>query len=367
MEQPTKLKTNKRNPWWLFGAMGIFILTKLKALLPLLKLGSTGGTVVTMLISAGAYAMVFPAQMAIGLVAMLLVHELGHVIAAKRKGLPASAPVFIPFFGALINMRRNPRDAVTEAYIAIGGPLLGTLGALAAYGLGVWTGHPAYIAVAYIGFFLNLINLLPIHPLDGGRIAVAVSRWLWLAGLVGGLVVILSMRNYMENFIFILIWAMFAWDLYKKFVRRKPDLHHALVNCELEVEPLLAQGVFLPGLEHRRTLPFTTYSDLADGKQHVLFSYQELNLHERLVLPMQGLIQKVHVVRTERISKAVSWSQTEVPHIVVHCQIDYHAYENDLYYEVPIRSRWLYGVAYASLALFLLYMIHVVSGMGLPV
>lgn len=356
MEERTKLKNDRKNPWWIFGAVGVFILTKLKALLPLLKLGSTGGTVVTMLISAGAYALVFPAQMAFGIVLMLLVHELGHVFAAKRKGLPTSAPVFVPFLGALINMRRNPRDAATEAYIALGGPLLGTAGAFAAYALGLWTGHPAYIAVAYIGFFLNLINLLPIHPLDGGHIAVAVSRWLWLAGLIGGLAVIV----YMRSGLLFLIWGMFAWDLYKTYVRRKPELLKAWTSCELEVEPLLAQGVFLPGPEHRRMLPFTTFSDL-DGTQHVQFSWPEMNLRGKLTLPQQGIVQKVQVVGTERLEKE------GVSYIIINCQTDYHAYENDRYYEVPVRSRWTFGAAYGLLAALLVYMIRVVSGMGLPV
>lgn len=84
---------------------------------------------------------------------MIFIHEIGHVLAAKQKGLPVTAPLFIPFLGALITMKRNPRDAVTEAYIAYGGPLLGTIGATAAFALGVYTDSNLLISIAYTGFF----------------------------------------------------------------------------------------------------------------------------------------------------------------------------------------------------------------------
>lgn len=167
-----------------------------------------------MAITIGTYAIIYPWGFAVGFVLLLFVHELGHVLAAKRKGLPVSAPLFIPFLGALITMKRQPLDAQTEAYVAMGGPLLGTVGAMAVYAGAYATDSPLLYALSYVGFFLNLINLLPIHPLDGGRISTAVTRWLWLVGLLGGIVVVV----YLKSFLFFLIWAFFAYDLYKNML-----------------------------------------------------------------------------------------------------------------------------------------------------
>src|SRR5690606_6293670 len=118
--------------------------------------------------SVGAYALIAPLQLAVGMVVMVLIHELGHVVAAKQKGLSTSAPVFIPFIGAMVNLERHPRNAATEAYIALGGPLLGSIGAFASYWIGNRWDSLLLLALAYIGFIINLVNLLPIHPLDGG-------------------------------------------------------------------------------------------------------------------------------------------------------------------------------------------------------
>ena len=99
-------------------------------------------------------------------------------------GLNAGLPVFIPFMGAVIALKEVPRNAWIESIVGIGGPLLGSLGALAV-GCGyLFTGHPIFLVLAYTGFFLNLFNLIPIVPLDGGRIVSAISPWLWVLGLL---------------------------------------------------------------------------------------------------------------------------------------------------------------------------------------
>ncbi len=175
-----------------------------------------------------AYAYFAPLPFAVGFVLLLFVHEMGHVIAAKRKGLPMTAPIFIPFLGALINMKKkHPRDAATEAYIGIGGPVLGSIGAAVLFFCRMALALPASVVdCLYRVFFLNLINLLPIHPLDGGRISVAVTRWLWLVGLVGGLALII----YMKSILFFIIWISFAWDLYKK-IRETPQKTLSGIPC----------------------------------------------------------------------------------------------------------------------------------------
>jgi Zn-dependent protease len=139
---------------------------------------------VTALASVGVYALIFGWQFATGLVALLFVHEMGHVLVIRAKGLPASLPVFIPLLGAAVFMRRMPLNVKDEAEIAIAGPLAGSAGAALCYVLYGQTGHPLWLALAYVGFFLNLFNLVPVSPLDGGRIAGAISRWIWPLGIV---------------------------------------------------------------------------------------------------------------------------------------------------------------------------------------
>jgi Zn-dependent protease len=107
---------------------------------------------------------------------------MGHVIAARQRGLAVSAPAFIPFMGAFITMRHLPPDVETEAHVAIGGPLLGTLAAFGFWFAGQQTGESLYLAIAYSGFFLNLFNLLPISPLDGGRITAVLGPRIWFLG-----------------------------------------------------------------------------------------------------------------------------------------------------------------------------------------
>jgi Zn-dependent protease len=142
-------------------------------------------TSATMLVSVGAYALFWGWKFALGFVLLLLVHELGHVLEAKRQGIPVSAPIFIPFLGAAIIPKEAFPNAWAEAKMAAGGPILGSLGAAA-----VWIAGEAYdsellVALAFTGFLLNLFNLLPVSPLDGGRMAAALHPALWLVGLAG--------------------------------------------------------------------------------------------------------------------------------------------------------------------------------------
>ena len=146
------------------------------------KLLITGGT---MLISVVVYAWVYGWRYAVGFVALLFVHEMGHFIAARQRGLDVGAPTFIPFVGAWIQLKQMPHDAETEAYVGMGGPLVGSAGALACYFLARHLGSEWQwlLAVSYAGFFLNLFNLIPISPLDGGRITAVLSPRLWLLGV----------------------------------------------------------------------------------------------------------------------------------------------------------------------------------------
>ncbi len=144
------------------------------------KLLTTGGT---MLLSVVVYAFFYGWKYALGFVLMIFVHEMGHFIAAKQRGLDVGAPTFIPFVGAWINLKDLPHDAETEAHVGLGGPLLGSVGALAVYFMARDSGPNWLLAVAYSGFFLNLFNLIPLSPFDGGRITAVLSPRIWLLGV----------------------------------------------------------------------------------------------------------------------------------------------------------------------------------------
>ena len=143
------------------------------------KLATTGGT---MLLSLGVYATIWGWRYAAGFIFLLLVHEMGHYIAARQCGLDVGAPTFIPFVGAWIELKDQPHDAEVEAFVALAGPLIGSIGAAAVYLAGRQLDSNLMLAIAYAGFFLNLINLLPVSPLDGGRITAVISPRIWLVG-----------------------------------------------------------------------------------------------------------------------------------------------------------------------------------------
>jgi len=166
------------------GLLLLFVFSKLKYLAVLLQIGKFK-TFLSMLVSIWAYAMFWGWSFAAGFVVLIFIHEMGHVLALRMMGIRASAPMFIPFVGAHIVMKSLPKNAFAESVGAYGGPLLGTIGAIACVGIGLATGNLFWYALASSGFLLNLFNLLPISPLDGGRIIGVISPKLWILGLLG--------------------------------------------------------------------------------------------------------------------------------------------------------------------------------------
>ncbi len=162
--------------------------------LPLLKFAKFGPTAISMVVSIVFMAGLFGPAYGIGLLALIAVHESGHLLFARAEGIRAGLPVFLGPFGAVIGLKQPLKDVRQEAVIAIGGPLVGSLGAVAALLLaaatepGTYT-HNLLLALAYVGFLINLFNLIPFSPLDGGRIASALSPWANLVGL--GVIVLL--------------------------------------------------------------------------------------------------------------------------------------------------------------------------------
>jgi Zn-dependent protease len=196
------------------GALVVKLGTKLKAvllLLPKLKLLTTSAT---MLVSMAAYAVFWGVPFAAGFVLLLLVHELGHVIQLRREGIKASAPMFIPFLGAVVAAKSLGKDALAEARVGLAGPVLGSLGALACAVIGAVTGDPFWLALAFTGFFLNLFNLLPVVPLDGGRAMAAMAPWMWFAGFAGLVVVAFVFPNPIMILI-LLVGGLETWRRWK--------------------------------------------------------------------------------------------------------------------------------------------------------
>jgi len=153
----------------------------------LLKGKSLWFTIVSTALTAVLYAQLFGWSFGVGIVLLILVHESGHVVVARAMGIPVTLPVLIPFLGAFVSMKQQPRTIAQESVMAIGGPILGSVAAGLCY-LGYVampdtdTGQ-LLRALAYFGFLINLFNLVPVTPLDGGRVLSLLSKWFNVAGL----------------------------------------------------------------------------------------------------------------------------------------------------------------------------------------
>jgi Zn-dependent protease len=121
-------------------------------------------------VALGGYALIWGWRFALGFVLLILVHELGHYIEARRQGLSPQLPVFIPFLGAYVALRNVPFDPWRNALVSAAGPFAGGIGALACLAYGNAVDSDLLRALAYAGFLLNLFNLIPIGFLDGGHI-----------------------------------------------------------------------------------------------------------------------------------------------------------------------------------------------------
>jgi Zn-dependent protease len=200
---------------------------KLKALLlllPKLKLFTTSAS---MLVSIAAYALIWPWTFALGFVLLLLLHELGHVIQLRREGVEASAPMFIPFLGAMIAAKSMGDDAAAEARVGLAGPILGSIATLIPLGIWLATGDEFWRALAYVGFFINLFNLLPVLPLDGGRAMAALSPWVWFVGYAA----LIGMTVAFPNPILILVLifgGIESWRRWKGRNSPESQAYHAI-------------------------------------------------------------------------------------------------------------------------------------------
>jgi Zn-dependent protease len=227
-QRRSRLQSLRRRIASIFAAIGAAIakfwaaIKGLVLLLPQVKLLGTMGTA---LVSVAAYSLFFGWTFAAGFVLLLFVHEMGHVVQLRREGIrEASAPMFIPFLGAAIFSKSLGENALAEARVGLAGPILGTLGSAVCLVVAEATNSNLLRALAYIGFFLNLINLIPVVPFDGGRAMAAMAPAMWFVGL-GALLVLLLLTG--NPFLLIFLFLGFVETRRRWRQRRTRSLEQA--------------------------------------------------------------------------------------------------------------------------------------------
>ena len=173
----------------------------------------------SMALSIAAYATKAPLPLVVGFVLIILIHEIGHAVVIRAKGLRAGMMVFIPFIGGAVTLKDQPRSAYDDAQIGLAGPIAGTFASLVVLQIYKWTNAPMYLAIAAAGFAVNLLNLLPIGMLDGGRISAAVTKWMWVFG--GGALVYKVIKQ--PNPLMLLVLFLVAFQVYASIAREKDD------------------------------------------------------------------------------------------------------------------------------------------------
>lgn len=233
------MSEKKQSGWGGVGVILILVFTKSAKLMKAAKVAKPIITFGTMALSAFAYAFWLGPWFAIGLVGMLFIHEMGHVIALRLKGYPASTPVFIPFLGAAIFAPKfKERDG--EAYVGYGGPLLGTLGALALFATWFFLPKDSTVAhlvliTSYAAIYLNLFNMIPISPLDGGRITQAAGSWFQYVGVI----VLATITFFFREPVILYVWVIVLTEIH--FIKPKPKAMLAML-CTILMATLMYLG-----------------------------------------------------------------------------------------------------------------------------
>ncbi|AFS71740.1 site-2 protease family protein [Exiguobacterium antarcticum] len=265
--------------WGGLAVAGAFLLSKGKVLLALLKFSKFGGTLISFGISLLFYAQIFGVWFGVGLLYLLFIHEMGHLAAAKRLGFKTGPAIFIPFMGAVIGIKDTFRTPKQEAILAYGGPLAGLLSLiplLIGYAL---TGNEFWLVIFHLGALLNLFNLLPVSPLDGGRILAGLPIVVWVAGLAA------LIAYGITHFSIILLLIAFlggsaVWKRYR-FAKQYEDnksvlmLYRAarsrVLQAKVEQEQLAAtETAAEPTIDEIDDTPSSTYDPIAWSLRHDL-------------------------------------------------------------------------------------------------
>jgi Zn-dependent protease len=201
-------------PLLVAGVLALKWGAKLKGLLLVLPKLKVLTTSASMLASVAAYALIWGWRFGVGFVALLFVHELGHYIQLRREGVRPTFMVFIPFLGAAVGARSLGGSAIAEARVGLAGPILGSLACAALLPVAAATDDPFWYALAFTGFFLNLFNLIPLVPLDGGRAMAAMAPWMWLAGFAAMVAFFVAFPNPIL-ILFLLLGGIESWRRWK--------------------------------------------------------------------------------------------------------------------------------------------------------
>lgn len=361
-------KLKRRGSGGVLIAIGLLIVSKLKWVLALLKFSKFGGTIVSLVISLGAYAIFFGWRFAVAIIYLFFVHEMGHLVAAKIKGLKTSPAVFIPFMGAVIGIKEQPKDAATESFVAYGGPLAGLISILPPLILFEWTREPIWALVIMLGAMINLFNLFPVSPLDGGRIVGVLSPHLWLLGLAG--IVALAYFFPSPIIILIVIFGIFSWwrrireDFRIKTIRLeikvkaevmdrlaawKKDLFYSFV-AEDGDGPIVNEMMQLHVIREWRGKIAAWQDDIQSMKKWTVpFIQDRLKLKRR-----EGLIR---IKEYERLIHFISQiqEQTELDEAIYEIEVEKEKLHDQAdhinkYYDAPIKTRLVAFFAYLLLA-----------------
>jgi Zn-dependent protease len=213
----------------------------------------------SMALSIAAYATKAPLPLVLGFVLIILVHEIGHAVVIRAKGLRAGMMVFIPFIGGAVTLKDQPRSAYDDAQIGLAGPIAGTFASLIVLQVFKWTNAPMYLAIAAAGFAVNLLNLLPIGMLDGGRISAAVTKWMWVFG--GGALIYKVIKQ--PNPLMLLVLALVAFQVYASIAREKNDKSFYDVTLTQRASIALAYFFLVVFLGHQTWMSLSRLSALS--------------------------------------------------------------------------------------------------------
>ncbi len=217
---------------------------KLKVLLLLLPKLKVLTTSASMLVSVAAYALIWGWKFAVGFVALLFVHEMGHVVQMKREGVQVSGMLFVPFLGAAVGARSMGGNALAEARIGLAGPVAGTFATFVVFAWAEAADSDFLRALAFTGFFLNLFNLLPIVPLDGGRAMAAMAPWMWFLGFAA----IIALIVVAPNPILILIALLGGLETWRRWKTRRAGLEGNEAYYRVKPAHRLIVGLVYVGL-----------------------------------------------------------------------------------------------------------------------
>lgn len=310
-----------------------------------LRMDRFGHTFLSMVISVIVYKFVFSWVLAIGLVLMMFIHEMGHVWAARERNVAITAPAFIPLIGAVMTFRKLPENAQTEAFIAYGGPLLGSIGATVIYMIGLLTNVQEFILIAMVGFVLNLFNLIPLAPLDGGRIVTAISRWFWALGFL----LALYFMYWTQTYLLTVVLMFFMWEF--RYMTKKDNQKRWEWRARIKVpKDRLAKNLSVEQLKSCE-LNWRQYSTL-----------QEKAVVTEIEHPSIGVIKKMYEGQFFGRIQEIRWRKVKEKkkHYIFSFQVffDRDAFRNKTYYQVPRQTRLAFGGAYMGLVLFLVSMIY---------